>query len=436
MHGGDAHIVIAVTALLFLCALWIMSRQLHHMITDSLRLRFNNTSLLNHLIQIKNQQQIVNRQLQAQVEEREQAERALQHANDQLEQRVKERTEALIQSNNVLQQEKELFSVILASIGDAVITTDASGKITYLNPAAELLTGWHNSDAKGILLQQVFQTADIGAQKPVADVFTANHTVETYSKNRECTLVRKDKQAATISYSIAPIHDDQQNVHGTVLTFRDVTKQRNLAEKLAHQAAHDGLTGLLNRKEFENRLAKVLQSARKDNVHALLYLDLDQFKVVNDTCGHSAGDQLLIQIAALLQSKLRTRDTLARLGGDEFGIILEHCAQTDAVRVAKTLREAVQDFRHQWQNKHFTIGVSIGLFPINQSGESLSKVLSEADSACYLAKDSGRNRVHVYQPDDRGLAKRKREMQWLSRIQKAIREDRLCLYLGYVLINS
>jgi len=124
LHGGDAHIAIAVTALLFLCALWIMSRQLHHMITDSLQLRFNNTSLLNHLIQIRNQQQIVNRQLQAQVEEREQAERALQHANDQLEQRVKERTEALIQSNNVLQQEKELLSVTLASIGDAVITTE------------------------------------------------------------------------------------------------------------------------------------------------------------------------------------------------------------------------------------------------------------------------------------------------------------------------
>lgn len=426
LHGGNAHIAIAITAILFLCVLWVMSRQLHHMITDSLQLHFNNTNLLSHLIEIRNQQQIANQQLQAQVKERKQAEKALQQANDQLEQRVKERTEALIQSNHVLQQEKELFSVTLASIGDAVITTDASGKITYLNPAAELLTGWHNNNATSMPLHKVFQTEDVDMQQSVIGI--PNHTIETYSKNQECTLVRKDKQTATISYSIAPIHDDEQNVHGTVLAFRDVTKQRNLAEKLAHQAAHDGLTGLLNRKEFESRLEKTLKSAHKNNVHTLLYLDLDQFKVVNDTCGHSAGDQLLVQIAALLQSKLRSRDTLARLGGDEFGIILEHCSQADAIQIAKTLRETVQDFRYQWQNKHFTIGVSIGLFPISQSGESLSKVLSEADSACYLAKESGRNCIHVYLPDDRGLVKRKREMQWFPRIQKAIREERLCLY--------
>jgi len=140
----------------------------------------------------------------------------------------------------------------------------------------------------------------------------------------------------------------------------------------------------------------VLASARTDDPHALLYLDLDQFKVVNDTCGHAAGDELLRQVTALLQSKIRSRDMLARLGGDEFGILLEHCPHSEALRIAHLLRELIQRFRFGWQDKSFTIGVSIGLFPIIQSGESLEVALSVADSACYAAKDSGRNRVHVY----------------------------------------
>jgi diguanylate cyclase (GGDEF)-like protein len=242
-------------------------------------------------------------------------------------------------------------------------------------------------------------------------------------------LIRRDNQEFAIDYSRAPICDSHGSIIGAVLTFRDVTERLRLAERLAHLAAHDPLTGLLNRREFECRLKNVLASARADDPHALLYLDLDQFKVVNDTCGHAAGDELLRQVTTLLQSKIRSRDTLARLGGDEFGILLEHCPHSEALRIAHSLREHVQGFRFGWQDKSFTIGVSVGLFPISQSGESLEMALSAADSACYAAKDSGRNRVHVYRPDDSVLLRRSSEMQWLPRIQQAMREGRFCLLL-------
>ena len=197
---------------------------------------------------------------------------------------------------------------------------------------------------------------------------------------------------------------------------------------LSHQATHDTLTGLVNRAEFERRLTHLLASASPHNPHALLYLDLDQFKVVNDTCGHVAGDDLLRQISALLRTKLRARDTLARLGGDEFGVLLDHCPVAEAKRVADALRELLRAFRFGWQDKSFTIGVSIGLVPLAAAGETLSSVFSAADAACYAAKETGRNRVHLYQADDRMLAQRDGEMRWIPRIEQALSEGRFRLY--------
>lgn len=432
--GGEFHIAIAATFLLFLIMFWVISQRLHQMITDSLRLRFDNTDLLNNLLQAKDEQQTINEELQIQILEKEQAQETLQNVNTQLEQHVVERTHDLVLANDSLHREKELFRVTLASIGDAVITTDAQGNITYLNPIAESLTGWSNVESMGISLHKVFQTADQETRELLVNtLFDHLTTTVAPNKSQECLLIRKDQQESVIDYSVAPIHSDEGNVYGIVLTFRDVTEQRNLAKKLAYQASHDPLTGLLNREAFENRLIKILGAAREDNVHALLYLDLDQFKVVNDTCGHSAGDELLRHITTLLQNQLRSRDTLARLGGDEFGIILEHCSKKDAIKIAQTLRETIQDYRFHWQDKSFTIGASIGLYPINRSGENLSDVLSAADSACYAAKETGRNRVHVYQSDDHLLQKRTGEMQWLPRIQKAIIENRLCLFFQPIL---
>ncbi len=436
-HGGETYTATALTYLLFLLMMVGISHRLHSTITESLQLRFDNSDLLGRLFLARDQQNVVNQELQVQIAEKDLAKKALQHANEELEQRVIERTEALALSNDILQREKELFRITLASIGDAVITTDCLGNMTYLNPVAEIFTGWSNSEAKGLSLQRVFRIMDVVTQNPIKDPFNGClNMAKKDARSQECLLIRKDEHKYVVDYSVAPIFDEKQNMIGTVLTFRDVTERRRLTQKLAYQAAHDALTGLLNRDEFENRLRKILASAREEVPHALLYLDLDQFKVVNDTCGHDAGDELLRQVTALLHSKLRSRDTLARLGGDEFGIILEHCPQKKALRVAHSILEMVQDFRYQWEDKIFTIGVSIGLFPINRSNECLSKVLSAADKACYAAKDSGRNRVHIYQSDDRLLLKRSGEMQWLPRIQLAMAEKRLCLYFQPILSVS
>jgi diguanylate cyclase (GGDEF)-like protein len=233
--------------------------------------------------------------------------------------------------------------------------------------------------------------------------------------------------------SVASIRDNDNASIGVVLVFRDVTEERKLAQQLSHQATHDTLTGLVNRLEFERRLSHLLDSANPHVPHALLYLDLDQFKVVNDTCGHAAGDDLLRQISALLRTKLRARDTLARLGGDEFGVLLEHCSVHEAKRIANSLREMLQGFRFGWNERSFTIGVSIGLVPITQAGETLAGVFSAADSACYAAKEKGRNRVHVYQAEDTMLAQRDGEMRWMPRIQEALADERFRLYYQPIL---
>ncbi|MGH2602390.1 MAG: diguanylate cyclase domain-containing protein, partial [Dehalococcoidia bacterium] len=213
-----------------------------------------------------------------------------------------------------------------------------------------------------------------------------------------------------------------------LLAIEDVTGRRQEAEKLSYQATHDPLTGLINRGEFERRLQRVLDTPEAQDPHALLYLDLDQFKLVNDTAGHRAGDELLRQLAAVLEAKTRKRDTLARLGGDEFGVLLEHCAPEQALRIARGLVQAVQKFDFVWEAKRFTVGVSIGLVSIPEGGETLPEVLSAADRACYAAKDKGRNRVHVYAASDEELAQRKGEMQWIPRLHQALAQGRFRLY--------
>ncbi len=401
LYDNEMSLVLGFTYLFFLLMITSISSQLRHNITESLNLRYENVALVHRLTQAK----------------------------EQLELRVFERTEELAATNDILQQEKELFQITLASIGDAVITTDSTGLVTYLNPVAECFSGWKNTESTGKALHDIFQIRDLVQNDPIENIL--DRMVDNPSQsdnNQECILIHRDRHECIINYSIAPIKNRNKDIIGTVLTFRDVTEQRKLTEKLAYQAAHDALTGLLNREEFENRLSKILASIRKNDIHALLYLDLDQFKVINDSCGHGAGDELLRQVTALLHSKLRTRDTLARLGGDEFGIILEHCPPNEALQVANTLRELIQNFRYRWQDKTFTIGVSIGLFPIRHDNDGLASTLSAADSACFAAKDQGRNRVHVYHSDDTVLQQRSSEMQWLPRIQDAIINQRLCLF--------
>ncbi|GKS69834.1 diguanylate cyclase/phosphodiesterase with PAS/PAC sensor(s) [Nitrosomonas sp. PY1] len=437
-HPNHDHIVIGTTVLLFAFLMWCISRRLYQTIIDSLNLRFENHDLINHLQQAHKLQNTVNSELQTQITEKNLTQHALQASKLELEQRILERTAELALSNDRLYREKELFQVTLASIGDAVITTDAMDRINYLNPIAEIYTGWNSDKVHGIPIQEIFRVKDIINQNVIGNplfIDLSSTGTGKSKKNRECILTRRDKHEFIIDYSVAPIRDHQNQIIGSVLIFRDVTEQRKLTDKLTYQVTHDSLTGLLNRGEFEKRLRKILKSFRQYDVHALLFLDLDQFKTINDTCGHSAGDDLLRQVTALLNSKLRTRDTLARLGGDEFGVILEHCPEEEALQVANTLRELVQDFRFQWHDKTFSIGVSIGLYSINRANQALEDVLNAADNACMAAKNQGRNQVQIYREED-FTAQDNNEAQWLPRIQSAITNQNLCLYFQPIVAIS
>lgn len=212
------------------------------------------------------------------------------------------------------------------------------------------------------------------------------------------------------------------------MVFHDVSHTRTLARQLSWQASHDALTQLFNRREFETRLEQAAQEAQgQAQPHMLCFLDLDRFKVVNDTCGHAAGDQLLKQVAALLQAQIRKTDVLARLGGDEFGVLLHQCPLSHALEIADRIRESVQQFRFVWEGQVFSIGVSIGVVSIGADA-NVASLLSAADAACYAAKHKGRNRVHLYQVDDSDLVRQRGELQWVTCLAQAIESDQFCLY--------
>jgi diguanylate cyclase (GGDEF)-like protein/PAS domain S-box-containing protein len=326
--------------------------------------------------------------------------------------------------------EKERALVTLASIADGVVTTDTDGWVDYLNPVAEQLTGWTTATARGLPMQAILRMVDETNRKvapnPIEMVLREERTIEAAST---LLLVRNDGTEVPIMQSAAPIRARSGKISGVVLVLHDVSRERQYVAKLSYQASHDSLTGLINRGEFERRLSLALKSAAQlGRHHAVMYLDLDQFKVVNDTCGHAAGDQLMRQVSAVLQRRLREGDTLARLGGDEFGVLLENCAPDNALRIADGLRQTVMDCHFAWEARSFNIGVSIGLVNVEDGLFTLTDVLSAADSACYMAKENGRNRVQVYHAEDSELSTRQGEMEWIGRLQKALEEDRFVLY--------
>ncbi len=326
--------------------------------------------------------------------------------------------------------EKERAVVTLASIGDGVITTDESGKVEFLNPIAEALTGWRYSDARGMHLGGLLKITDESARQEAADlVDVVLRSGQGVTMSTDVVLVQRDGTEISVNVSAAPIRSRSSEIVGIVVVFHDVSDERHFAARLSYQASHDALTGLFNRNEFERRLNLALGNASKyDQTHSLLYLDLDQFKIVNDTGGHAAGDELIRHISKLLQERLRERDTLARLGGDEFGILLENCPPEQAMRTAEEIRQAIKDFRLAWAGKPFTVGCSIGLVTIGEVDHTLAEVLRAADTACYVAKEKGRNRVHAYSTDDVEVSFKQGEMEWVARIQKALEEKRFRLY--------
>ncbi len=329
-------------------------------------------------------------------------------------------------------QEKERAEVTLHSVGDAVITADATGGVLYLNPIAEQLTGWRTAEARGRPLGEIYRLVDEQTGEACDLPVTSGPPEGRIAVARDAVLQGRDGREYAVEDSASPIRDTAGRITGTVLVFRDVTPARRMEKLLTWQATRDPLTGLVNRREFELLLERLLADSRATRrAHALLYLDLDQFKVVNDTCGHVAGDELLRRLTAVMQPLVRGSDTLARLGGDEFGVLLEGCLLPQAERIAHKLREAVQDFRFQWEGKVFRVGSSIGVVGIDADSGSLSGVLSAADAACYVAKDKGRNRVWVHQFDDREVLARQGEMQWVGRVTQAFEDDRYRLYVQH-----
>ena len=331
--------------------------------------------------------------------------------------------------------EKDLAQVTLRSIGDAVITTDAHGRVDELNPMAESLTGWLSAEAKGRPLDEIFRLVEEFTREPRSNPV---HRVLTEGVATQLednmVLIARDGSERGVADSAAPILDRDGKLVGAVVVFRDVTHQRQIARELRHQAAHDSLTGLINRREFELRVEQALERAAVDGAeHALCYIDLDQFKIVNDTCGHAAGDELLRQVAALLHEALSKRDTLARLGGDEFGLLLEYCPHPVAERITGELLKRLQEFRFVWNDFALRIGASIGVVALTGADQTLTQVLSAADSACYVAKETGRNRVKFYTVQDEDLVRRHGEMTWVSRINGALDEDRLELFVQDVM---
>ncbi len=334
-------------------------------------------------------------------------------------------------SQKALVEEKIQAEVTLHSIMDGVITTDSNNMIRYLNPVAEQLVGLNLSQATQTNLSEAIHLVNEDSGEPIpgpTESCLKNRQVEVMEDHS--ALLRHDGQVIPIEATAAPMRNTKGELIGSVMVIQDVSHERRLRRQLSYQASHDMLTGLLNRRKFEEQLEAILLNLDGENRHhALCYLDLDQFKIVNDTCGHVAGDELLRQLAELLKNCTREGDVLARLGGDEFGLLLENCGLQKAVEIADKVRQTVKSFRFAWQDRSFEIGVSIGVVGINLENMDLATILASADMACYAAKDMGRNRVHVYEPSDAMLAERHGQMHWAGRITLALEQKRLVIFV-------
>ncbi len=327
--------------------------------------------------------------------------------------------------------ERERARITLHAISDGVITVNLAQRIEYLNPAAERLTQWSLAEARGLPLADLCTLIDETTMTPIAPpVLLAIDADRTQAfSGKETAILRRDGSALAIEDSAAPIRNADGRVIGGVMVLHDVSLTRRMEKRALWDATHDLLTGLANRREFEARIdASLARAQATDDQDVFCYLDLDQFKIVNDTCGHSAGDALLKQVAGVLHARLRRSDSLARLGGDEFGVLIENCTMERAQAIANDLLMAMREYRFIWDGKAFGIGVSIGIVAITAETGSRADVFAAVDAACYQAKELGRNRICVYHSTDSDIAQRRTEMNWAARLAEAIDADRLVLY--------
>jgi len=335
------------------------------------------------------------------------------------------------QALRVPAERSEPQALALSSLSEAIIATDKDGRIDYMNPAAEQLTGSTADAAAGKLLEEIVSLVDETDRRllsdPVHQALTTGAAVNL--SRRALMLSRANGSERSIELSASPMRNSARELVGAVAILHDVTELRGLTRQMSYQATHDALTGLVNRREFERRLEEGIESGhRGDGQHVLAYLDLDRFKLVNDTSGHLAGDGMLREVAKLLRDAVRDSDTVGRLGGDEFGILLVGCPLEKARQIADDVCRAVGDHRFVWRDKIYNIGASIGLVEISRESGTLEEMLVAADTACYVAKKQGSGRVVVYSARDEALARHTGEIQWLQRLQSALKENRFHLY--------
>ncbi|MGO1077353.1 PAS domain-containing protein [Inquilinus sp. CA228] len=326
-------------------------------------------------------------------------------------------------------EEKERLRVTLHSIGDAVISTDALARVTFMNPAAEQMTGWPAEEAMGQPLRQVFRLIDEAGAAVPDPVESCLERMQPYHLDDDVVLLARGGERRHIRDSAAPLRTPAGEIIGAVLVFQDVTRDRTLQQALAHSASHDSLTGLPNRLAFERALREACEQAQRDGrEHVLCFMDLDRFKIVNDGAGHAAGDALLREVANLLRRRGREGDLVARLGGDEFALLLRDCAIGDGVTIARQIIRAVAGLRFTWDDKAYPIGASIGLTVVAADGTRADELLSQADVACYTAKTAGRSRASVYGGDGSAAQRHRREIQVAAGIRDAIEANRFRLF--------
>jgi diguanylate cyclase (GGDEF)-like protein/PAS domain S-box-containing protein len=323
-------------------------------------------------------------------------------------------------------REKEQAIVTLESIGDMVVITDNNGDITHLNKTAENILGWQTPEIEGQSFFAVIKLVNETTRAPIDDPLRmVAEQNSMWVLPVPTILINREGREFAVEGSFSPIHNHQNQITGLVTVFHDVTENRELAKKISYQASHDFLTGLDNRMKFEEKLELLLAKTTGQQEHALLYLDLDHFKIINDTCGHFAGDQLLKQISSTIRQILRQSDTVARLGGDEFGVLLENCPAYKATEIATKICEAAAQLRFIWKDKTFSFGVSIGVVIISFQNRDMATILASADQACYIAKKEGGGRFHL--SEGSGANGGLEETQWLSTIIKAFEEERFIL---------
>jgi Amt family ammonium transporter len=340
----------------------------------------------------------------------------------------------LVQVSEVDASMAQRTRAMLSSVGEAVILLDTTGRIEFANLAAEGMMGYRGQKVTGRPLTEVYQVFDesVMGKDPLPYEKIISH------QGAQLVLKHREGLSLSIQQSVTSLRDDAGDVEGYIIVFKDTSQSRKLAAQLNWQSSHDPVTRLYNRTEFDRQLTALLNQPSDDcSVHCLLYLDIDRFKIVNDNCGHAAGDELLRQLAMLIKRSIRNSDLIARLGGDEFGILLTYCSIEVAERIADSIRRSIQGFRFIYGDKHFSQSVSIGMVPIDEQSSDLEQILSFADAACFSAKEEGRNKVHIYDPLGSAAAKRHGEAKWVTHIRSALDEDRFCLFVQPIkAINS